>query len=123
MDLRNAVLVPRPCAGRQELAAWGGPQPAWPLWSEKPGRTRDEEPRHWHGQSVVHHVAGEDSDGRVAQEELRFGVVHASQLVPQHTQTYALAQAKEAGIVAHHVRQVQAREWACAAEAAATIAE
>jgi len=61
--------------------------------------------------------------GRVAQEQLRFVVGHSSQLAQQQTQTYALAQAKEAGIVADHVRQVQARWCACEAAAAAAIAE
>jgi len=34
------TLVPRTCAGRQELEAWGPQQGAWPLLLEKPGRTR-----------------------------------------------------------------------------------
>ena len=47
------TLVPRTCAVRQELEAWGQQQPALPLLVEKPGRTKDEAPRRWHGQSVM----------------------------------------------------------------------
>jgi len=50
------TLVPRPCAVRQELAAWGTQQGAWPWLLETPGRTRQESPRQWHGQSVVRRV-------------------------------------------------------------------
>jgi transposase len=90
---------------------------------EKPGRTKDEAPRHWYGQSVLRQVEVEYSDGRVAQEPLRFVVVHSSQLAQQQTQTYARAQEQEAGAIADHVRQVQARWFACAADAEAAIAE
>jgi hypothetical protein len=68
-------------------------------------------------------VEVEYREGRVAQEQLRFVVVHSSQLAQQQTQTDALAQAQEAGIVADHVRQVQARWFACEVDAAAAIAE
>jgi transposase len=68
-------------------------------------------------------VEVEYSDGRVAQEMLRFVVVHSSQLVQQQTQTYASGQAKEAEAVADHVQRVQARWFAWAADAAAAIAE
>ncbi len=47
------TLVPRPCAVRQEREAWGPQQGALPLLLDKPGRTRQESPRRWHGQSVV----------------------------------------------------------------------
>src|ERR671926_1437362 len=70
------TLVPRTCAVRQALEAWGRQQPALPLLVEKPGRTQHEEPRRWHGQSVMRPVEVEYSDGRVAQETLRFVVVH-----------------------------------------------
>ena len=93
-----------------------------PLLVEKPGRTKDEAPRRWHGQSVIRQVEVEYSDGRVAQEELRFVVVHSSQLAQQQTQTYAAAQAKEAEAVADHVQQVQARWFACLPDAEAAIA-
>src|SRR5512132_1297343 len=50
------TLVPRTCAVRQELEAWGAQQGALPLLREKPGRTRQASPRQWHGQSVVRRV-------------------------------------------------------------------
>ena len=103
------TLVPRTCTVRQELEVWGQQQPALPLLVEKPGRTKDEEPRRWHGQSVFHQAEVEYSDGRVAQEALRFVVIHSSQLAQQQAQTYAVAQAKEAEAVAEHVQHVQAR--------------
>ena len=117
------TLVPRTCAIRQELEAWARQQPAFPLLVEKPGRTKDEEPRRWHGQSVFRPVEVEDSDGRVTQEELRFLVVHSSQLAQQQTQTYASAQGKEAEVIIDHVQRVHARWFACEADAAAAIAE
>jgi len=55
----------------------------------------------------------EDNEGRIAQEELRFVVVHSKQLTHQQTQTYAVAQAKEAQTVADHVQRVQAQWFAC----------
>src|ERR671932_1365045 len=93
------TLVPRTCAIRQELEAWGQQQPALPLLVEKPGRTTAEAPRRWHGQSVVRRVEVEYSDGRVTSEVLRFVVVHSSQLAHPQTQTYTNAQAKEAEAV------------------------
>src|SRR5499433_520858 len=116
------TLVPRTCAMRQELEAWGRQHPALPLLVEKPGRTKAEEPRRWHGHSVLRRVEVEYSEGRVAQEEGRFIVVHSSQLAQQHAQTYASAQAKEAEAVADHVRQVQAQWFACRPDAEAAIA-
>jgi hypothetical protein len=41
----------------------------------------------------------------------------------KQTQTYARAQEQEAGAIADHMRQVQARWFACAADAEAAIAE
>src|SRR5215813_9904024 len=117
------TLVPRTCAVRQELEAWGQQQPGLPLLVEKPGRTKDEAPRRWHGHSVLRRVEVEYSAGRVAQEELRFVVVHSSQLAQQQTQTYAAAQVKEAEAVADHLRCVQARWFACLPDAEAAIAE
>jgi transposase len=117
------TLVPRTCAVRQALEAWGRQQPALPLLLEKPGRTQAEPPRRWHGHSVCRQVEVEYSDGRIAQEELRFVVVHSSQLAQQQTQTYAAAQEKEAAAVADHARQVQARWFACLPDAEAAIAE
>ena len=117
------TLVPRTCAIRQELEAWGQQQPALPLLVEKPGRTKDEAPRRWHGHSVYRPVDVEDSTGQVTQVDLRFVVVHSSQLAHQQTQTYASAQAKEAAAVAEHVQRVHARWFACEADAAAAVAE
>src|SRR5438132_389300 len=116
------TLVPRTCAIRQELEAWGQQQPALPLLVEKPGRTKDEAPRHWHGRSVLRPVEVEYSEGRLAQETLRFVVVHSSQLAQQQAQSYAAAQAKETEAVAAHVRQVHARWFACLPDAEAAVA-
>src|SRR5262245_52627013 len=117
------TLVPRTCAVRQELEVWGQQQPVLPLLVEKPGRTKAEAPRRWHGHSVLRRVEVEYSAGRVAQEELRFVVVHSSQLAQQQAQSYAAAQAKEAETVIAHVKHVQARWFACEADAVAAIAE
>jgi transposase len=117
------TLVPRTCAVRQALEAWGQQQSALPLLVEKPGRTKAEAPRRWHGQSVMRQVEVEYSDGRVALEALRFVVVHSSQLAQQQTQAYTAAQAKEAAAVMAHVQHVQARWFACEADAEATIAD
>src|SRR5713101_7283441 len=117
------TLVPRTCAVRQELEAWGQQQPALPLLVEKPGRTKAAAPRCWHGQSVMRQVEVEYSDKRVVQEEVRFVVVHSSQLAQQQAQSYAAAQVKEAEAVANHVRQVHARWFACRPDAEAAIAE
>jgi hypothetical protein len=117
------TFVPRTGAIRQDLEAWGGQQPALPLLIEKPGRTQGEAPRRWHGHSVTRQVEVEYSDGRVVLAALRFVVVHSSQLAHQQTQTHTNAQAKEAEAVAAHVQYVQARWFACEADAAAAIAE
>jgi transposase len=116
------TLVPRTCAVRQELEAWGQQQLTLPLLVEKPGRTKDEELRRWHGHSVIRQVEVEYSDGRVVLEALRFVVVHSSQLAHQQTQTYASGQEKEAEAVADHVTQVQARWFACLPDAEAALA-
>lgn len=117
------TLVPRTCAVRQALEAWGQQQPTFPLLIEKPGRTKDEAPRRWHGHSVLRQVEVEYSDGRVVSEALRFVVVHSSQLAQQQTQSYAAAQVKEAAAVAAHVQHVHARWFACEADAEAASAE
>jgi hypothetical protein len=72
---------------------------------------------------VIRQVEVESSDGRVALETLRFVVVHSSQLAQQQTQAYTAAQAKEADAITAHVKHVQARWFACEADAAAAIAE
>jgi transposase len=117
------TLVPRTCVVRQALEAWGQQQLALPLLLEKPGRTKNEAPRRWHGQSVIREVEVEYSDGRVTLAALRFVVVHSSQLAQQQTQAYAAAQAQEAAAVTTHVKHVQARWFACEADAAAASAE
>jgi len=117
------TLVPRTCAVRQEIEAWGQQHSPLPLLLEKPGRTRQESPRRWHGASVVRPVEVEYADGRRAVEELRFLVVHSSQLAQQAASTYTAAQAKEAERIAEHIQRVEARWFACAADAEAAIAE
>jgi transposase len=117
------TLVPRTCAVRQELEAWGQQQPALPLLVEKPGRTQAEAPRRWHGQSVIRRVEVAYRDERVSPAALRFVVVHSSQLAQQQAQSAAAAQAKEAEALADHVRHVQARWFACLPDAEAAIVE
>jgi transposase len=117
------TLVPRTCAVRQELEAWGQQHGPLPLLLEKPGRTRQESPRRWHGRSVVRQVAVEYADGRCAVEDLRFLVVHSSQLAQQAAGAYIAAQAKEAQRLTEHIQRVEARWFACAADAEAAIAE
>lgn len=117
------TVVPRTCAVRHDLEAWGQQQAALPLLVEKPGRTQAEAPRRWHGQSVIRQVEVEYSAARVAPAALRLVVVHSSQLAPQHAQSYAAAQAKETEAVADHMRHVQARWFACLPDAEAAIAE
>jgi hypothetical protein len=74
---------------------------------EKPGRTKAEQPRRWHGQSVLRQVEVQYSDGRVAQAAVRFVMVHAKQLAPQQAQTYAITQEKEAKTMVDQVYGVQ----------------
>ena len=113
--------MPRTCGIRQELEAWGQQHAPWPVLVAKPGRTRRDTPRRWRGQSVSRGVAVEYGDGRVEQEPLRFVVVHSSQLAQQHASAYATAQAKEAEQVADPIRRVQARSFACVADAEAAM--
>jgi hypothetical protein len=108
---------------RQAREAWGQPQAGGPLFVEQPGRTKDEAPRRWHGQSVSQQVEVEYSEGRVALAALRFVVVPANQLAQQHTQAYTAAQAKEAAVITAHVKHVPARGFACEAEATAASTE
>jgi hypothetical protein len=112
-----------PCAVREEVEIWGQQHGALPLVLEKPGRTRQEPPRRWHGQSVVRRVPVEDADGRLDVAEIRFVVVHSSQLAHQAAVAYAAAQAQEAERVTAHVKHVEAPWLACAADAEAAIAE
>jgi hypothetical protein len=118
-----STLVPRTCAIRQALEAWGQPQPTLPLLVEQPGRPRQETPRQWHGQSVPRQGDVAYSDGRVGQEGWRFVVVHSRQLAQQHAHTYAMAQAKAAERVTAHRQRGEARRFACAPDAEAAIAD
>jgi hypothetical protein len=68
-------------------------------------------------------VEVEYADGRLAVEELRFLVVHSSQLAQQAAGAYSAAQAKEAKRVAEHIQRVDARWCACAADAEAAITD
>ena len=117
------TLVPRTCAVRQAVEAWGRQHGALPLLLERPGRTRQEPPRHWHGQSVVRRVPVEYANGRLDVADIRFLVVHSSQLADQAAAADTAAQAKEAEQVAEHVQHVEARWFACTADAEAAIAE
>jgi len=117
------TLVPRTCAVRPELEAWGQQHGPLPLLLEKPGRTRREPPRRWHGPSVVRQVEVEYAAGRLALAELRFLVVHSSQLAQQAAVAYTAAQAKEVERVAEHIQRVEARWFACAADAEAAITD
>ena len=117
------TLVPRTCAVRQELEAWGQQHGPLPLLLEKPGRTRQEPPRRWHGHSVVRQVEVEYADGRRAGEEIRFLVVHSSQLAQQAAVAYTASQAKEAERIAEHIQRVEARWFACGADAEAAITD
>jgi transposase len=117
------TLVPRTCAVRQELEVWGQQHGPLPLLLEKPGRTRQEPPRRWHGHSVVRQVEVEYADGRRALEGIRFLVVHSSQLAQQVAVAYSAAQAKEAERIAEHIQRVEARWFACAADAEAAITD
>lgn len=114
--------VPRTCAIRQELEAWGRQQASLPIFLEKPGRTAQEAPRRWRGQSALHRVDVEYADGHIGQEELRCVVVHSSSLAQQETKATATAQAKEADQVAEHIQRVTAQQYACAADAEAAMA-
>src|SRR5262245_20018031 len=117
------TLVPRTCAVRQELEAWGQQHGPLPRLLDKPGRTHQEPPRRWHGASVIRQVEVEYADGRRAVEAIRFLVVHSSQLAQQAAVAYAAAQTKEAERVAEHVQRVEARWFACVADAEAALAE
>jgi transposase len=94
-----------------------------PLLLAKPGRTRQEPPRRWHGASVVRPVAVEYADGRLAVEELRFLVVYSSPLAQQAASAYTAAQATEAERIAEHIQRVGGRWFACAADAEAAITD
>ena len=114
------TLVPRPGAVRQEVATWGQQQDVLPLWLAKPGRTRQEPPRRWHGHSVTRPVAVAYADGRLAVEASRFLVVHSSQVAQQAASAATAAHTQEAPRSAEPLQRVAARwlAWAADAEAA-----
>ena len=114
--------VPRTCAIRQELEAWGRQQDTLPLFLEKPGRPQQEPPRRWRGRSVLRSVEVEYADGHLSQEAIRFVVVHSSSLAQQETHAAATAYAKEAERGEAPSKQVTAQQYACAADAEAAIA-
>jgi transposase len=116
------TLVPRTCAVRQELEAWGRQQTTLPLLLEKPGRTAHDVPRRWRGRSVSRNVEVEYADKRVAREEVRFVVVHSTQLAHQQTQAYTAAQAQEAHSLADYLAHLTTQRFACATDAEAAIA-
>ncbi len=117
------TLVPRTCAIRHEVEAWGQRQRSLPLLLEKPGRRRQDPPRRWYGRSVTRPVDVEYADGRVVLEPVRFVAVYSNQLAQQHTQAFRREQTKEAEAIARHLAQVAARRFACEADAEAAIAE
>jgi transposase len=117
------TLVPRTCVIRQEVEAWGQQQRSLPLLIDKPGRRRQDTPRRWYGRSVTRQVEVEYEDGRVVLEPIRFVAVYSNQLAQQHAQTYITTQTKEAEALAQYITQVEARRFACEADAAAAIAE
>jgi hypothetical protein len=77
-----STLVPRTCAGHQEGEAWGQQPSGWPFWLAKPGRTRQEPPRRWHGPRGVRRIPVEDADGRRAGAERRLLGVPSSRAAP-----------------------------------------
>src|SRR4029453_45585 len=91
--------------------------------AEKPGGTRQEPPRRWHGYRVVRPVEVEYADGRLAGEELRFLVVHSRQVAQQAAIAYTAAQAREAKRIVEHIQRIEARWFAWAADAEAAITD
>jgi len=116
------TLGPRTCTVRQEVAAWGQQHGAFPFWLAKPGRPRQEPPRHGHGQSVVRRVPVEYAAGRLALAAIRLLGVHARQVAHQAAAADAAAQAQEAARVAAHVQPGAARGFACVTDAEAALA-
>jgi hypothetical protein len=115
--------VPRTCAVRQALAAWGQQHRPLPRLVEHPGRPQGDEPRRWWGQSVERSVDVEDADGQGGQEKLRFLVGHSSQVTQQQSTAYTTAQTKAAERVADHIRRVEATHFACVADPEVASAE
>jgi transposase len=117
------TLVPWTCAVRQEVEAWGQQQRSLPLLLEKPGRRRQDPPHRWYGRSVTRAVAVEYGDGRIVLEPVRFVAVYSHQLAQQHAEAYETAHHREAEAVAQYIAGMEARRFACEADAEAAIAE
>jgi len=117
-----STLGPRTGAVRQEGEAWGQQHGAFPVWLAQPGRSRQEPPRRWPGHSGVRCVPVEYTDGRLAMADIRFLVVHSSQVAHQAAAAYD-AQAQEAERIAEPLQRVEACWCAWAAAAAAASAE
>ena len=117
------TLVPHTCAIRQEVEAWGRHQSSVPLLLEKAGRTRQEPPRRWYGRSVTRAVEVAYEDGRVVLAPVRFVAVYSTQLAQQHAEAYEAGQRREAAALAQAIAEVEARRFACEADAEAAIDE
>jgi transposase len=116
------TLVPRTCAMRQEVEAWGQRRVSLPLLLEKPGKRRSDAPRRWYGRSVTRQVEIEDSEGQITLAPMRFVAVYSTQLAQRHAEVYARQQEQEAKSLATHSAQVQCRQFACQADAEEAIA-
>jgi transposase len=117
------TLVPRTCAIRQEVEAWGQRQASLPLLLERPAKRQGDGPRRWYGRSVRREVEVEDEKGHVTLAPMRFIALYSTQLAQQHEQSYCQAQAREARALDVHLAQVQSRQFACEADAQGAIAE
>jgi transposase len=116
------TLVPRTCAIRQEVEAWGQRHVSLPLLLEKPGKRRSDAPRRWYGRSVTRQVEIEDSEGQITLAPMRFVAVYSTQLAQHHAKAYARQQEQEVKSLATHIAQVQCRQFACQADAEEAIA-
>jgi transposase len=116
------TLVPRTCAIRQAVEAWGQRRVSLPLLLEKPGKRLSDAPKRWYGSSVTRQVEVEDGEGQVTLAPIRFVAVYSTQLAQRHAEAYAREQEQEAKSLATHIAQVQARQFACQADAEEAIA-
>lgn len=116
------TLVPRTCGIRQEVETWGQKQVSLPLLLEKAGKRRSDAPRRWYGRSVTRQVEIEDSEGQITLAPMRFVAVYSTQLAQRHAEAHARQQEQEAKSLATHIAQVQARQFACQADAEGAIA-
>src|SRR4029450_7917024 len=80
-------------------------------------------PHRWYGRSVTRPVEVEYADGRVVLAPVRFVAVYSNQLAQQHAEAYEAAQHREAEAVAQDIAGVEARRFACEADAEAALAE